>query len=316
MVNVKTERLIEILDMLRTADRPVSGENLAGKLGVSRVAVWKNINSLRDSGYRIESSGSGYRLISAPEKPLPWEMTGLSTEIEYFSETESTMEKAHRLFESGCETGTTVIAGTQTQGRSADGGKWKSPEGGLYLTRIRTLPFPTYFSGLYAAAVCSSVIRILDSSYGIRAELSWPSGITVDSRKIGGVLSEYRGKNGTTLFIAAGIGININSENEKLPEGAASIRALTGKNISVKDFTVELLEGLNALDELFPAELDKIIAGCNSMLSCINQSAAVIRSENIRVSGVVSGINPDGTLCLKSDCGAVSIYHGEKPEYE
>ena len=52
----------EILELLRQAgNQYISGEEIAGRLGVSRTAVWKHIRELRDSGYEIVSqSRSGY----------------------------------------------------------------------------------------------------------------------------------------------------------------------------------------------------------------------------------------------------------------
>ena len=58
----------EVMDCLINADGYVSGQELAKKLGVSRQAVWKAVNSLRADGFEIESvSNRGYRLRSLPD---------------------------------------------------------------------------------------------------------------------------------------------------------------------------------------------------------------------------------------------------------
>ena len=42
----------------------ISGEKLSEILGVSRTAIWKAINSLRDDGYEIDSvTNKGYKLV-------------------------------------------------------------------------------------------------------------------------------------------------------------------------------------------------------------------------------------------------------------
>ncbi|MBZ4660052.1 MAG: transcriptional repressor, BirA-like, partial [Desulfacinum sp.] len=53
-----------ILRALSEAEgQPVTGEELGRRLGVSRTAVWKQVQKLKAMGYAIESAGKrGYRL--------------------------------------------------------------------------------------------------------------------------------------------------------------------------------------------------------------------------------------------------------------
>ena len=58
----------EILRLLRSADGYISGQELCNRFGVSRTAVWKAINQLKEAGYEIEAQqNKGYRLMAAPE---------------------------------------------------------------------------------------------------------------------------------------------------------------------------------------------------------------------------------------------------------
>lgn len=58
----------EILTLLRETDGYVSGQELCEKFGVSRTAVWKAINQLKEAGYEIEAvQNKGYRLVSVPD---------------------------------------------------------------------------------------------------------------------------------------------------------------------------------------------------------------------------------------------------------
>ena len=116
MVNETVEKIKQLTDTLKSSAGPVSGETLAEDLGISRTAVWKIISRLKQRGYLIESSRAGYRLVSETEKPVPWELGTASEHVEYFDKLDSTMEKAAALLDSGCENGTTVIAGSQTEG--------------------------------------------------------------------------------------------------------------------------------------------------------------------------------------------------------
>ena len=117
----------KILDLFRNRpDQFVSGADVCRELGISRTAVWKHIQQLRESDYKIEAIPSrGYRLICLPDRLLPAEVkAGLKTrcvgrEIVYFEQTDSTNEQARKLADSGAVEGTVVIADTQT-GAKAD----------------------------------------------------------------------------------------------------------------------------------------------------------------------------------------------------
>ena len=54
--------------MLRETDGYVSGQELCNHFGVSRTAVWKAINQLKEMGYEIEAvQNKGYHLLSVPD---------------------------------------------------------------------------------------------------------------------------------------------------------------------------------------------------------------------------------------------------------
>ena len=126
---------VRVLDALRRAgDRPCSGEALSHEYGISRAQVWKDVETLRARGYRIEAAaGDGYRLAAAPDRLYPEEIQhGLTTRwlaraIHYFDETDSTNRVALDLARDGAPHGTAVIAESQTAGRGRLGRRFHSP---------------------------------------------------------------------------------------------------------------------------------------------------------------------------------------------
>ena len=126
----------EILNILRNQQDLVSGEHLSETLGISRVSVWKHIQKLRDHGYRIDASATGYRLGESPDELFPWEFYGRSERIAYYPEIGSTMDAAKELAREGCEPMTVVVAGRQTSGRGRLQRPWISDPGGLYFTMV------------------------------------------------------------------------------------------------------------------------------------------------------------------------------------
>ena len=96
----------EILKMLRETDSYVSGQELCNKFGVSRTAVWKAINQLKENGYEIEAvQNKGYHLLSAPDVMDAAEIKSLlhtdwaGKETLYFETIDSTNTKAKELAE-------------------------------------------------------------------------------------------------------------------------------------------------------------------------------------------------------------------------
>ena len=108
----------EILDYFRKANGQfISGEQISRDLHVSRTAIWKHINILKERGYIFESSTrKGYRLIYAPNLLTPLEIdSALHTEtfgrhVVYLSSTTSTNEEAKKIAREGAEEGTIVVA--------------------------------------------------------------------------------------------------------------------------------------------------------------------------------------------------------------
>ncbi|MFR5602473.1 MAG: biotin operon repressor, partial [Lachnospiraceae bacterium] len=103
----------KILKLLREEDGYLSGQDLCQKLGVSRTAVWKVINQLKEEGYEIEAiRNKGYRLtkhadvITSAELESSMQVSWAGKRVEYFEQLDSTNNKAKELAEAGCENGT------------------------------------------------------------------------------------------------------------------------------------------------------------------------------------------------------------------
>jgi len=115
----------EILKRLRESDDYISGQQLCEEFGVSRTAVWKVVNQLKEEGYRVEAvRNKGYRIAGCPDV-ITEEAVGslLSSRWAgrptiYFEETDSTNTQAKKMGEQGAGHGTLVIAESQSGGRA------------------------------------------------------------------------------------------------------------------------------------------------------------------------------------------------------
>ncbi|HEY1086189.1 MAG TPA: HTH domain-containing protein, partial [Archangium sp.] len=117
-------------------DDYISGAALSDKLGLSRTAVWKHVESLRKMGYRIDAqSAKGYRLLEVPDRLTALEVSPLLSTRElgrtlhHYDELPSTNAKAFELAHEGGFHGEVIVAEHQTQGKGRRGRSWASPAG-------------------------------------------------------------------------------------------------------------------------------------------------------------------------------------------
>lgn len=201
-----------------------SGEAIAKAAGRSRVAVWKAIQALERLGYRIDArAGRGYRLLAAPNRPLPWEIHAAlprrlqARRIEFAEELASTQDAATALAERGAAEGTVVVAERQRRGRGRLGRAWSSPAGGLWLSVILRprVPPPQLLPLQLAAAL--AVVQALRLQLDVDAWIKWPNDVYVGQRKVCGILVEAALELDRVRHAIVGIGVNVNFSHTALP---------------------------------------------------------------------------------------------------
>lgn len=228
MVNTRTEpdeRDLEILAALRAAPTTVSGQVLADRFGISRVALWKRIERLKGYAYGIQGGHAGYRLLEE-DVVVPWEFQDGATVV-YHRETSSTMDEAWALAEQGAPAGTMVLADRQSAGRGRQGRKWHSPGGGLYLTLVLRPRLPSSHAACLALEGACALLDWLDKTSACHLDFHWPNDLTAQGRKVGGLLVELAGAVETPRFYLLGLGVNLRAVG--LPDRATTgLGDLTG----------------------------------------------------------------------------------------
>ena len=133
----------EVLALLKAREgKPLSGEEMSRALGVSRAAVWKAMESLRDEGYVISSAPRrGYALEGSPDRLSAGELAGalagrrVGRALVCLETVDSTNNEVKRRALAGAADGLAVVAEQQTGGRGRRGRSFVSPAGqGLYLS--------------------------------------------------------------------------------------------------------------------------------------------------------------------------------------
>ena len=208
----------------------ISGADMAENIGISRNAVWKAINELKQKGYEIESvTNKGYRLsdkndiISAEgiRAYMTPELISNTGELIVFESVDSTNDKAKQLALKGAEHGTCVVAVRQDGGRGRKDHQFYSPEGGIYMSVIlkpEMLSFKK--SDIITAHIGSCVCDTIETLTGISPVIRGINDLYIKDKKICGILIESGSEfdSGTLQWIVAGIGINFDSDIKRFPK--------------------------------------------------------------------------------------------------
>ncbi|MBU1147591.1 MAG: biotin--[acetyl-CoA-carboxylase] ligase [Candidatus Omnitrophica bacterium] len=289
----------------------VSGEELSKALGVSRTAIWKHIEKLREEGYDIAASPHlGYKLIALPDVLSSIELRrGLETEIigkkiYSYKEVSSTNDAAHELAASGEEEGAIVAAEYQTKGRGRLGRKWISPRGkGAYFSIILRPDILPREVSLITLISALSVAKAVRETAGLSAYIKWPNDILINGLKVCGILTELNGETDKVNFVIAGIGININTKKELLPDGSTSIAEERHCHVSRLEFVKAVLVNLDRYYKVFnKGEIGDILSEYKK-LSAVLDRRVQINYHNRLISGQAIDVDKDGALILRLDSG-------------
>ena len=305
----------KILNILSTADGYVSGENISDELGISRNAVWKHINKLRQEGYEIESvTKRGYKLISVPDV-ISAELIkdGLDTEfigqnVVYYDETDSTNNEAKR--NSDMPDGTLFISEIQTGGKGRLGRAWVSPKGiGIWMSLLlkpHILPQDVAQITLVAGMATAR-------SVGCGAKIKWPNDVVIGSKKICGILTEMSAEIERVNYIVPGIGINVNTESfpDELKEKATSLYIESGRKFERYKIVQRFLKEFEILYKKFiKGGIAAVTDDYRELCVTIGKEVSVIY-PNRTINGRAIDINNNGELIVETDKGIIEVDSGE-----
>ncbi len=215
-MNVKDELLAILLD---NQERGISGSELSGRIGCSRMAISKGAAALQKEGYRIEiSRGGGYRLDRSDVLSQQVLSRLFSIPVYYRAVCRSTMLEAKDLANRGIEAPFAVVAARQESGRGRLGRSFFSPEGGVYMSIVlpgASIPSPD----MLTTAASMAVARAIESLTGFDCAIKWVNDIYVDGRKAVGILTEgiVNMEEGGLDKAIVGIGVNLWQGSEPIP---------------------------------------------------------------------------------------------------
>jgi len=305
----------------------MSGEALAAELGVTRAAVWKAVEQLRELGVRLDAQTQrGYRLAAGVSALDPARIeaqmpAAVRERIEALL-VDWTLESTNtRLLESlppGAGAAAVILAEHQTGGRGRRGRGWVAPPGGAICVSLawQFADMPADLSAL--SLVTGIAVADALSDLGVHdLRLKWPNDLVTSRGKLGGILIEMRAEAGGPVHVVIGIGINV-----MLDEAARAAVLATGNTPDDLAACAARVPDRNAvvaalLARLIPALADFPRQGLAPWLGRWSE-CDVLQGQEVRVDnageqyrGVARGIDSHGALLVETPAGVQRFVSGE-----
>ena len=308
---------VTILRELLASDQGyVSGNKLARQLGLSRVAVWMQLQKLTKQGFAFEAARSrGYRLVKFPPQLhhalIHAHLAGRAKtpNLITLERVDSTNTEAERHLAAGSRTPLVILAREQTQGRGRRGRVWHSPPtGNLYGTFVfrpklepaRLQDF-TLWMGL-------NVCELIANFCSIEPGLKWPNDVLIHGRKAGGMLTEARIDADEVHDLVYGLGLNLNGHSTDLPKEiqktAISLAEAAGAPVDVNRFAAALIgRVLTACNRFVEDDYRDKFAELWARFDVLRGQPVSVTQGDRTVAGTATGIDAEGSLIVRTGAG-------------
>ncbi|VVP53465.1 Bifunctional ligase/repressor BirA [Pseudomonas fluorescens] len=308
--------MLTLLELLKDG-RFHSGQALGIALGISRSAVWKQLQHLEaELGLSIHKvRGRGYQLAAPLTLLDPLGIREQAPTCDWpvlvFDSIDSTNAEALRAIERGQAAPFLVLAERQTAGRGRRGRKWASPfaENIYYSLVLRIEGGMRQLEGL-SLVVGLAVMQALRELGISTAGLKWPNDVLVGQKKIAGILLELVGDPADVCHVVLGVGINVNMQmTDEVDQQWTSMRLESGKVFDRNQLVAALGERLQAyLSRHQVGGFSAIQAEWEQNHLWQGRAVSLIAGVN-QIDGEVLGIDSQGALRLKVD-GVEKVFSG------
>ncbi|MPM70445.1 Bifunctional ligase/repressor BirA [bioreactor metagenome] len=316
---MKKDDVLKLL--LANRGKIMSGGAMARELNVSRTAVWKMINQLKEEGIAIGSAANEGYFINANEDILckgSVEMqlfdgsvlSGLDV-LERVDSTNSYLkQKASQNFPDRY----VVIAAEQDGGRGRMKRNFYSPKGqGVYMS---VLLRPNLHISKINFLTILSALAVYDAIYecsGVAAGIKWPNDLVFEKKKLCGILTEaaIEGESGIVDYAIVGMGINLKQNQSDFPceiqEVATSVRACGGREVSRDRFSAQLIEAFfRYYDSYMKGDKLMILKVYKERLCMLHKKITVLE-KNGSYTGEAIDIDDEARLLVKKENGDVAV---------
>jgi BirA family biotin operon repressor/biotin-[acetyl-CoA-carboxylase] ligase len=302
---------IEALLPLLARGETVSGVELAARAGLTRAAIWKQIETLRALGLPVASSGAGYR--------APWPLQLLDPAriraalgadhaaalggLEVHWQLDSTSSELQRRSVTAADL-SMVLAETQSAGRGRRGRPWLSPPGlNIHLSCLKR--FDAGFAALsgLSLAIGVMVLRALEQLGIAGAGLKWPNDVLATEGKLAGVLVELSGEYQGPCAAVIGVGLNVRLTSqlrEQAGQPVCDLAALADgtppdRNRVAAALVGALIDGLHA----FERDGFDAFAADYARYDLLRGQPLTVSGGQGEVEGIGDGVDSRGALLVR-----------------
>ena len=313
----------KILDILKDGEFH-SGETLGEKVGCSRTAVWKHLQTLEAMGLLIETTkGTGYRIVGGVDLLDGQAITGALavaakphlSNINIFQTIDSTNTYARELAEKNSVSGLVILAEQQTGGRGRRGKSWVSPfAANIYLSIVWDFEQGAEALEGLSLAVGVAVRRAL-IAHGVQGvKLKWPNDIYVEQKKLGGILLEMIGDPAGHCSVVIGVGLNVSmpvSQASAIDQDWTDVATeLQDKLPARNKLAAELISEILPLLSTFQAQGFAAYRDEWQAADAFYGQTALISTPKQSIAGIVKGVGINGALRLELDSGNIESFIG------
>lgn len=312
-VKKQVQKLLE-----ENRDKSLSGQEIADRLGVTRAAVWKAVNALKQEGYQIEAANNrGYVLaqesdvLSESGIRLELEDRYRDSEIHVYKEIDSTNQEVKRRAIDGAPERMAILAEQQSAGKGRKGRGFYSPAGtGIYMSvlfrpTVEQSKDVVLITTAASVAVCRAIRKVL----GEEPEIKWVNDVYFRGKKVCGILTEAVSdfESGHIGTVVVGIGINYRVPDGGFPEEIKDIAgAVCGEDRMVPRNTL-VAAILNELYALYDGLSKRTFIEDYRKLSNVIGKNVRFTSGESWVEARALDVDQDGGLVVELENGETQV---------
>ena len=324
---------VKILKYLKSVkDQYVSGEELSDMFGMSRTAIWKRMESIKEEGFNIEAvTKKGYRLIKeepACVRDAPYGRLAIQSELsgsafghdlKFLQETDSTNQVLKKMAAQNAPEGTVVISEMQSAGRGRRGRAWwSSPNRGIWMSiLLRPNLHPSSVQTLTLAASLA-VMQALKPFKIDGMGIKWPNDILINGKKVCGILTELSAEAEKVDWVIIGIGLNVNHSEADFPDDISSVATSLRMNVTKNALLDRSVIAANIIDELekvYRCFLEKgpawVVHEWKKYNITLGKRIKIINQQG-EVNAEAIDITEEGRLIVRDENGnKLELYSGE-----
>lgn len=314
------ERRARVLEALVVArGHGVSGQALAERLGCSRAAIHRHVETLRRNGVGIDGVHAGYRLADDADPVVPrlveHELAApIGGPVRWSPVTASTNDDAVALARAGAAEGLVVGADFQSRGRGRRGREWRSEPGDAILCSVVLRPpIAPAEVGVLPIVAAVAVAEALGPQTGI----IWPNDIVIGDRKVCGILCELAADETGVAWVVVGMGINVRGV-PRLTDARWQPGALAeaGSTLTRSQVLVAVLSALRRRYVEWLADGPAAALAVFAQRDRLHGTGVTLETGGRTTTGTASGLDEQGRLRVMTAAGEIVAGAGEVTRIE